>query len=55
MALKVLHGLVKQGRERECLTGEQQAELLEKCDQKCSLCSSKGPVEWDHVARHSGS
>ncbi len=41
MSLKVLHRLIKQGREREWLTGEQKAELLEQFDHKCALCRSR--------------
>ncbi len=55
MALKVLHRLVKQGRERVWLTGEEKAVILEQNEHKCALCSSRGPFEWDHIARHSES
>ncbi len=55
MALKVLHRLVKQGRERVWLTGEEKAVILEQNEHKCATCSSRGPFEWDHVARHSES
>ena len=55
MALKVLHRLVKQGRERVWLTGEEKAVILEQNEHKCALCLSRGPFEWDHIARHSES
>ena len=54
MALKALHRLIKNGREREWLTGEQKAELLEQYDHKCALCNARaGTLEFDHIARHS--
>ncbi len=53
MALKVLHRLVKRGKEREWLTGEQKAALLEEFDHKCALCGARGLLEFDHIARHS--
>ncbi len=53
MALKVLHRLVKQGKERVWLTGEEKAEILEQNEHKCATCSSRGPFEWDHIARYS--
>ncbi len=53
MALKVLHRLVKRGRERDWLSGEQKAELLEQFDHKCALCGARGLLEFDHIARHS--
>ncbi len=55
MGLKVLHRLVKLGRERVWLTGEQKAESLEENEHKCALCSSRGRFEWDHSAWHSES
>ncbi len=54
IALKWLHRLVKQGREREWLTGEQKAELVEQFDHKCALCGARSStLEFDHIARHS--
>ncbi len=56
VALKVLQRLVKGNREREWLTGERKAELLEEYDFKCAMCDSRSSsMEWDHICRLSES
>ncbi len=56
VALKVLQRLVKGTREREWLTGERKAELLEEYDFKCAMCDSRSSnLEWDHICRLSES
>ena len=55
-ALKVLQGLVRRGRERVYLDGQQKADLLEQFDHRCASCGSRSShFDWDHVARLSES
>ena len=50
IASQVLLQLVKHGKTREYLTGEQKAELLEQHGWACSHCGGKSPdLEWDHT------
>ena len=46
---KVLLHLLKHGKERLYLIGEQKAELLERYDFACAHCGAKGFLEWDHI------
>ena len=56
MAYKVLLKLLKQGREREWLTGEAKHAILEETGYVCSLCGqTSSRIEWDHVQRLSTS
>ena len=55
LSLKVLQTLVKRGRERTWLTGEEKAQILEEHDFCCAVCASKGQLEFDHIARLSES
>jgi hypothetical protein len=48
---KVLLALLKEGRERVYLTGEEKAQLLEAHDNRCALCGVQwAEFEWDHIA-----
>jgi hypothetical protein len=50
IAGRVLLLLVKHCRQREYLTGEDKAELLEKYDYSCAACGTKtNDLEWDHI------
>ena len=56
MAYKVLVALIKQGRERVWLTGEEKHAILEETGYVCSLCGqTSNRLEWDHVQRLSTS
>ena len=50
---KVLLHLLKHGKERLYLTGEQKAELLEKYDFACAHCGAKAFLEKYDFARAS--
>ena len=50
ISAQVLNLLVKRGKEREYLSGEQKAELLEAYGHACALCGQRtSTFEWDHV------
>ena len=46
----VLHHLIRHGKERVWLSGEEKAELLEQYGFLCALCGRKASLfEWDHA------
>ena len=56
ISAKVLHHLIRHGKERVWLAGEEKAELLEQYGFLCALCGRKASsFEWDHVERFSES
>ena len=56
ISAKVLVHLLKHGRQRVTLTGEEKAELLDQYNHRCALCNSTSDfLEWDHVERYSES
>ena len=50
ISAKVLHHLIRHGKERVWLSGEDKAELLEQFNHLCAICGrSASLLEWDHV------
>ena len=55
ISFHVLQTLLKQGNQRETISGQEKADILDAYNNKCAICGSRGKLELDHICRHSES